>query len=892
MIPGAVTTESMESSLYRFVLKYAPRETGWVCALTIGSMPFYYMSLEVPKTIVNQALLHKNIEFPTTMLGLELDRIPYLFVLCAIFFFLFVTNTGMKQYINTLKGRLGERLLRRLRYELVSRVLRFPLPHFRKVSAGEIIPMVTAEVEPLGGFMGDAIAQPLIQGGTLLVIVAFLFMQNPWIGLAAVSLYPLQAYLIPKLQRRVNQLGKERVRAVRKLSERIGETIGGVQEVHGHGTQAWERVDFTRRLGHIFKIRFEIYQRKSFVKFLNNMLNQMVPLLFYSIGGYLVIKGNLSVGALTAALAANKDMSAPWKELLDYYQQMQDSKIKYEQVTEQFKPENMFEESLQEPLDGPPPRLEGPIVVSNLGLIEDTHTKLLEGASLTIEQGAKVALVGPPGGGKEAVAMLLARLYLPTSGKIMIGGKDLDAMPAGVVGARIGYVGPSAYLFSASVADNLTYGLRQRLVKPRHYDDDTAARLRERWLAESKRAGNLALDPDADWVDWENVGLGEGQSPVDAMIDVLTAVDLEEDLYHFGLRGTIDPKRRPDIAEAVLKARAALQARIKDPDLAPLVEVFDPAKYNNNATLAENLLFGTPVSPAFDIDRLADNAYVLGVLDKVSLTEDLVRIGREVATTMIELFADLPPGHEFFEQFSFISSEDLPEFQALLNRVDGRSNISAPDRARLLTLPFKLIEARHRLGLLDDGIKARVLEARRIFREELPESAHDAIEFFDPRAYNAATTLQDNILFGKLAYGQARAAARVGKLIVEILDELKLRRTVLEVGLDFTVGIGGARLSQTQRQKLAIARSLLKRPDVLILNEATVIFDAGAQARVMENLFKVCAKSTVIWALHNPSLAGPFDRVLVFADGRVAESGSVADLKQQGTLFSELLAAA
>jgi putative ABC transport system ATP-binding protein len=885
-------TISMESSLYRFVLKYAPRETAWVCVLTIASMPFYYMSLEVPKTIVNQALLQKNITFPTSILGIGLDRIPYLFVLCAAFAFLFITNTGMKQYINTLKGRLGERLLRRLRYELVSRVLRFPLPHFRKVSAGEIIPMVTAEVEPLGGFMGDAIAQPLIQGGTLLVIIAFLFMQNPWIGLAAVSLYPLQAYLIPKLQRRVNQLGKERVRTVRKLSERIGETIGGVQEVHGHGTQTWERADFSRRLGHIFKIRFEIYQRKSFVKFLNNMLNQTVPLLFYSIGGYLVIKGSLSVGALTAALAANKDMTAPWKELLDYYQQMQDSKIKYEQVTEQFKPENMFDESLQVPLDGPPPRLEGSIVVSNLGLIEDAHAKLLEGVSFTIEPGEKVAFVGPAGGGKEAAAMLLARLYLPTAGKITIGGKDLETIPSGALGARIGYVGPNAYLFSASIADNLTYGLRQRVVKPRRYDDDTVARLRERWLAESARAGNLALDPDADWIDWESVGLGEGRSPVDAMIDVLTAVDFEEDLYAFGLRGTIDPKQRPDIAEAVLEARAALQARIKDPDLAPLVEVFDPAKYNNNATLAENLLFGTPVSPAFDVDRLAENAYVLSVLDKVGLTENLVEIGREVATTMIELFADLPPGHEFFEQFSFISSEDLPEFQALLSRIEGRATMSPEDRARLLTLPFKLIEARHRLGLLDDKIKARVLEARRVFREELPDSAQHAIEFFDPVAYNAATTLQDNILFGKLAYGQARAAARVGKLIVEILDELKLRRTALEVGLDFTVGVGGARLSQTQRQKLAMARSLLKRPDLLILNEATTTFDSGTQARVMESLFKACADATVVWTLHNPTLAGQFDRVLVFAEGRIAESGSVEDLKQQGTLFAELLAAA
>ena len=60
------------------------------------------------------------------------------------------------------------RMLRRLRYMLYARILRFPLPQFRKVSQGELIPMITAEVEPLGGFIGDAFALPALQGGLLL----------------------------------------------------------------------------------------------------------------------------------------------------------------------------------------------------------------------------------------------------------------------------------------------------------------------------------------------------------------------------------------------------------------------------------------------------------------------------------------------------------------------------------------------------------------------------------------------------------------------------------------------------------------------------------------------------------------------------------------------------
>ena len=78
-------------------------------------------------------------------------------------------------------------MLRRLRYDLYARVLRFPLPHFRKLSHGEIITMITAELEPLGGFIGDAFSLPAFQGGTLLVILGFLFVQNPLMAAAAGS---------------------------------------------------------------------------------------------------------------------------------------------------------------------------------------------------------------------------------------------------------------------------------------------------------------------------------------------------------------------------------------------------------------------------------------------------------------------------------------------------------------------------------------------------------------------------------------------------------------------------------------------------------------------------------------------------------------------------------
>ena len=104
------------------------------------------------------------------------------------------------------------------------------------MSAGEILPMIVAETEPVGGFIGDSFVVPIFQGGLLATYVLFIFMQDPWLGLAAIALWPPQMVLIPKLQRKINLLAKERVQTARQLSDRIGESIAGFSEIRGNDT--------------------------------------------------------------------------------------------------------------------------------------------------------------------------------------------------------------------------------------------------------------------------------------------------------------------------------------------------------------------------------------------------------------------------------------------------------------------------------------------------------------------------------------------------------------------------------------------------------------------------------------------------------------------------------
>jgi putative ABC transport system ATP-binding protein len=535
--------------------------------------------------------------------------------------------------------------------------------------------------------------------------------------------------------------------------------------------------------------------------------------------------------------------------------------------------------------------LAGELSVANLSLAEDDRSQVLDSVSFSVPLDQHIAIIGQGGSGKNELALLLAHLIRPTSGRITIGGTDLATLPFAVVGRRIGYVGATPYFFAGTLRDNLLLGLCHRPVRPAEYEG-AAARRRARQLHEARQSGNIDLDIDADWLDYEAAGAGDREALSRRITEVLAALDLEEVVYSLGLRWRLDPEANPEAAARLLKARQALARRLMEDDITELVETYDVNRFNQNASVAENLLFGTPIGPAFDFEALADNVYIIQVLEKVGLIDDLLTAGKEVAETMIELFADLPPEHEFFEQFSFISASDLPEFAAILGRSGGGlTGLSRADRAKLLSLPFRLIPARHRLDVVDETMQQRLLEARRAFRADLPPEARSQIEFFDPGRYNAAASVQDNILFGKIAYGEADAAVRVPAVLAEVVDALSLRQIVIDVGLDYNVGTGGSRLSFADRQKAGIARAVLKRPDLLILNEATSALDGQAQSRVMRGLREEFAGRGIIWVLHRASLARNFDRVIVLSNGKLQEQGTPVELEGNGSLMSLLIAA-
>jgi putative ABC transport system ATP-binding protein len=903
----------MQRNLFTYIWKHSRHEQLVILMLVVFSQVFYFLSLSVPKSIVNNGISGNAFKgTPTIQMlsvtipvpgfighnlhlyeGFSADQLTYLVVMSFAYLGAVIINAQFKRSINTQKGRMGERMLRRLRYELYDRILRFPAAHFRKVKQAELATMIKDEVEPLGGFIGDAYVQPMFLGGQALTAVIFIMLQNWMLSLIVLALLAVQMVIVPRLRKPVLVLGRQRQMSARLLAGRIAETADGVNEIHIHGAANYERADISERLGHIFRIRFDLYNKKFVAKFWNNILSQATPFAIYLLGGYLAITGQMDVGAVVGVLLAYKDLPGPIKELIDWDQQRQDVQIKYEQVIDQFQPEGMMPPELQVIPDGPTPMLGNEMVISGVTVTEDGRVKQLDAVSLVVPTARKMAVIGASSSGKDVLGQLMARIVLPSAGSVKIDGKDLALLPEFLLGSRMAYIGQETYLFPQSVRDNLLFGLKHRPNIPAKYEGEEAVTRELFWL-EAERSGNPVLDPRADWIDYELAGATGPADLLPCMVHALKQVELDDDIYSLGLRGAIDAEARPDLAEKILKARHALHGRLQEPDNAGLIEPFNADKYNKNLSVAENLLFGTPRTKDFDGDNLAADSYMQSVLARTGLDRDLLSMGLSIAETMVELFSGLSPDNPLFEQYSFISADELPNVRLLLQRLGGKGVEAVPpaDRARLMTLPLRYIEARHRLGLIDGAMEDRLLAARRAFAEGLPAGLRGSVEFYDFAKYNSAATLLDNILFGRVVYGQAQAETRLRGLLVEVMTSLNLRDSVIEVGLEYNVGVAGRRLPATQRQKLGIARALIKRPQFLIVNEAVAVFDGRTQDRMRDNILASADGRGVVWIANRPSQAESFEEIVVMQAGKIVAHGAPADLKAKGGLYAELMASA
>ena len=326
---------------------------------------------------------------------------------------------------------------------------------------------------------------------------------------------------------------------------------------------------------------------------------------------YFAIRGELDIGQLVAVIAAYKDLPGPIKELIDWDQNRLNSKIKYEQVVENFVIDGIVPPERQTPYAGTVEPITTAIEVERLTVNDDSGVRLIEDVTLKIAPGEQIAATGETNSGAETVAHALARVVEPDRGGIRLNGASMSEVPEATTGRRIGYVRAQPYFRDTSLRDNLTYGLSYHPCDDDQRPSGNRSSSSHFELRETRLAGNLALRLDADWIDYAAAGARNPHELSLRIREILEVVELLDDVFQMGVRSKLGSEADQNVYDNLLRCRFAFRRKLEeDEELGRLVEPFNFGNYSRQLSISENLLFGASVDPEYAREGLATNPVV------------------------------------------------------------------------------------------------------------------------------------------------------------------------------------------------------------------------------------------------------------------------------------------
>ncbi|MFT6023148.1 MAG: ABC-type multidrug transport system fused ATPase/permease subunit [Ascidiaceihabitans sp.] len=842
--------------------------------VTLTLFPLLYLTLELPKRIINDAIGAGSEQ--VTVYGYQMGQITFLMVLCGLFLLAVFAHGIMKMRINTMKGVLAERLLRRFRYTLIARILRFPAPYFERTSQGELVSMVTSESEPMGGLMGDAVAQPVLQAGQMLTILGFLFFQSIAFGLAACALIPLQAWIIPKMQKQINQLNKKRVVEIRALAAEIGEGAAGASALRTNGGWRYRMAMISDRLGRLYAIRFEIFQKKFFMKFTNNFITQLTPFFFFSLGGYLAIMGEITVGALVAALAAYKDLSSPWKELLAYYNQSQDMALRWDTITDRFAPTGMIDTALFDTDPGEIPALIGDITLKSVSVRDEEGNSVLEDLNVAFPASNTIAITAPSDEDRRALAELLTREVLPSSGTITIAGHDITQLHQATIAARIGHATSRPVMFLGSFGDNVIMPLKfQPMGKGAATDEHR----------ESLRAGNSPDMLGSDWLNPDVAHVKDADQLSDWWLHLINGIGSGDALFRRGLDQKFDAQTHKELAQRLVDLRPRVAAAIKAAGLSAHAWRFDAADYNPALPVVDNLIYATPNAP-ITADILAEQTEFMALLSELNLEGDLLQLAVDTVDMLRQIFGSDGTDHPLFRKLG-LEVATYEEASALITKQRDSKVLTPQEKARLLAVPF-VISAEKIGPAFPDEIVSRVLQMRREHGPALQASMKDLFTPLVDDKPVAGLSVMENALFGKVSDASGSKGDDLRRVVADVLQDAGLDGLVLALIFDMPIPRGGANVPAMFAEPLAVSRAAIKCPHVLILDSVLSSYGAQAQSNIHANLRALLPDTAIICLAPTFADINSFDLHFEMKQGRISTDDTRVDEAEDSTVSADL----
>jgi ABC-type multidrug transport system fused ATPase/permease subunit len=296
--------------LARYILAISWMHQIPLLALTVAAFLLEVVPLELQRRIVNDAVKNRHYDA--------------ILMLCAVYAGAVLLQGTTKLIMNIYRGWISESAIRDLRRRICAAMASgVPADPPAADTQGTAISMIVAEVEPVGGFIGTSVSEPLLQAGVLATVLAYIVHLDWWMAGAALILFIPQLVFVPLMQHAMNRRARTRVWMLRHIGS-------GIIARH-EPSEAADPVDLTR-IDRVFQLNMGILKIKFTMNFLMNLCSHLQIVAALLIGGWLVLHEQLEVGGIVAFISGTGRLNDPWGDLVNYFRDASLTLVKYRLV--------------------------------------------------------------------------------------------------------------------------------------------------------------------------------------------------------------------------------------------------------------------------------------------------------------------------------------------------------------------------------------------------------------------------------------------------------------------------------------------------------------------------------------------------------------------------------
>ncbi len=360
---------------------------------------------------------------------------------------------------NSISSYLSRKISRKVVYDLTADVFahmqRLPLRYFQEKSTGEHLYKVNNDVRSVAEFVCTTIPQMIMVVPKFVFVLVIVFTLNWKLALVACMLAPL-SYIQPfYFGRWIRDITRQVVDRSQNVFKRLHEVFSHMHLVKALGKESHEIRTFDENLRHRLSIELQRAKVTQFSTFSAALVNKAVSGIIGIYGGAMVISGEMTLGSLTAVMIYLTQLVGHTKSFGSFYQTILVSSVSRQRLHDIFEQiPFLAEDSCARDVES----VKGALGFDSVTFGYSSAKKILDGFSLAIPAGTKVALVGPSGCGKTTLLSLLLRLFRPWEGRILIDGIPLSEITHRSLRGHIGIALQEPFLWNDTIAANIMYG--------------------------------------------------------------------------------------------------------------------------------------------------------------------------------------------------------------------------------------------------------------------------------------------------------------------------------------------------------------------------------------------------------------------------------------------------